>query len=117
MIRMPGAALLTALLLPAFAPAAFAAGGCLEVANVPADNFLYVRARASAKARVVERLAPDPDGIIRLEGPCTPQSVPWERRWCLIVHTDGPRVTEGWVKAQFAREIDCPSTGLSTFER
>jgi hypothetical protein len=106
MVRAASAAL--ALTLFAQAAPAFADGRCLEVTNVPAENYLYIRSRASARARVLDRLPPRPTGAIRLDGQCTPTSVPWERRWCPIVYRDGERTISGWVKAQWAKEVDCP---------
>jgi hypothetical protein len=87
---------------------AFAAGQCLEVSNVPADNYLYIRSRASAKARVLDRLPARAAGVMQLDGECTPTSVPWENRWCPVIYQDGERTISGWVKAQWATQVDCP---------
>lgn len=100
-------ALLAAALLAQAAPA-LAEGQCLQVTNVPADNYLYIRSRASAKARVLDRLPAQPTGPVRLDGECTPTSAPWENRWCPVIYQDGERTISGWVKAQWATQVDCP---------
>ena len=101
-------AIVFALALFTRAVPAVAAGRCLEVTNVPADNYLYIRSRASARARVLDRLPSQPTSAIRLDGECTPTSVPWENRWCPIIYQDGERTISGWVKAQWATQVDCP---------
>ena len=82
--------------------------GCLVVVNVAADDVLNMRAHASASSRIVDRLASDRHGIIHLDGKCVPESRPWASRWCPVTHYDGDRVTEGWVKARFVRDSECP---------
>jgi len=94
--------------LVAQASPAFSVGRCLEVTNVPADNYLYVRSRASATARVLVRLPPQPSGVVQLDGECTPTSVVWEHRWCPVIYVEGDRTVSGWIKAQWAKEVDCP---------
>ena len=82
--------------------------GCLVVVNVASDDALMVRARPSARARIVDRLKPQAHGIIHLDAQCTPRSMPWSSRWCPVTHYNGDRTTRGWVKARFVRDSDCP---------
>lgn len=92
-----------------FSPAVATSGpGCLVVVNVAPDDVLNMRARASASAAIVDRLVPGGHGIIHLDGKCTPTTKPWPKRWCPVTHYNGDRVTQGWVKARFVRDSDCP---------
>ncbi len=97
-------------LLPTFvAPAKATTGpGCLYVVNVPDWDSLNVRARPSHRSRIVDRLKPRNHGIIHLDGPCQPRWRKWGSRWCPITHYFDDRVTRGWVKARYVRDIDCP---------
>jgi hypothetical protein len=92
------------------APAAHATSGpgCLIVHNVASWDTLNMRSRASASARIVDRLKPGAHGIIHLDRPCGPTSRPWAERWCKVTHYNGDRVTRGFVKARFVRDSDCP---------
>ena len=90
-------------------PAAATSGpGCLRVVNVESWDWLNMRARPSASARIVDRLHPTRHGIISLRGDCVPKSRPWGSRWCPVRHFDGDRTSRGWVKARFVRDSDCP---------
>ncbi len=103
------AAVLAAIATPAAAPALATSGpGCLVVVNVARNDALNMRSRPSASARIVDILVPRRHGIIHLDGPCRPSSVPWANRWCPVTHYDGDDVTRGWVKARFVRDSDCP---------
>lgn len=82
--------------------------GCLYVVNVASGDALNMRARPSASARIVDRLAPGAHGIIHLDDTCIPLSRSWGSRWCPVTHYDGDRVTKGWVKARYVRDSDCP---------
>lgn len=82
--------------------------GCLRVVNVPPGDTLNLRAGASARSAIVDRLQPHAHGIIRLEAACTPQSVPWGQRWCPVTHTDAEGTKAGYVKARYIRDQDCP---------
>lgn len=82
--------------------------GCLVVVNVASDDILNMRASASASSRVVDSLVPDHHGIIHLDGQCIPASSPWATRWCPVTHYNGDRVTRGWIKARFVRDLECP---------
>jgi hypothetical protein len=82
--------------------------GCLVVVNVAADDALNMRSRPSARAAVVDVLVPGAHGIIHLDRPCIPRSRPWAQRWCPVSHYNGDRVTRGWVKARYVRDVDCP---------
>ncbi|MGD9501624.1 MAG: SH3 domain-containing protein [Methyloceanibacter sp.] len=76
--------------------------------NVSAGDVLNLRASPAASAKIVDALVPGQHGIIHLDGKCRPESIPWPRRWCPVTHYDGDRVTQGWVKARFVRDSDCP---------
>ncbi|MBX3570125.1 MAG: SH3 domain-containing protein [Rhizobiaceae bacterium] len=90
-------------------PASATSGpGCLVVVNVAYNDVLNVRARPTAQSRIVDVLKPRRHGIIHLDAPCQPKSVPWGSRWCRITHYDGDRTSSGWVKARFVRDSDCP---------
>lgn len=105
------AMLATAAALASFttAPAYATSGpGCLAVVNVAKNDALNVRARASFSSPIVDILPPGRHGIIHLDRPCTPNSVPWPQRWCPITHYNGDRITKGWVKARYVRDSDCP---------
>jgi SH3 domain-containing protein len=91
-------------------PAAHATSGpgCLIVTNVAYDDALNMRSRPSASARIVDQLVPGQHGIIHLDAPCTPPSLPWAQRWCRVSHYNADEVTHGWVKARYVRDSDCP---------
>lgn len=82
--------------------------GCLTVVNVAPGDALNVRAKPSARARIVDRLIPGQHGIISLDAACAPSSRPWAQRWCPISHSSGDGTTHGYVKARFVRDTDCP---------
>lgn len=82
--------------------------GCLIVTNVAYDDVLNMRSRPSASSRIVDELVPGEHGIIHLDARCTPLSRPWAQRWCPVSHYNGEKVTQGWVKARFVRDSDCP---------
>ena len=82
--------------------------GCLVVVNVAADDVLNVRASPSPSARIVDALVPAQHGILHLDGQCRPRGLPWGRRWCPVTHYQGDKVTQGWVKARYVRDSDCP---------
>ncbi len=90
-------------------PASATSGpGCLYVVNVASWDTLNVRARPSARSRIVDQLAPNNHGIIHLDAKCVPLSRSWGNRWCPISHYSGGPTTKGWVKARYVRDIDCP---------
>jgi hypothetical protein len=91
-------------------PAAYATSGpgCLIVTNVADDDALNMRSRPSASSRIVDQLVPGQHGIIHLDAPCTPLSRPWPQRWCQVSHYNAEVVTQGWVKARYVRDSDCP---------
>lgn len=101
-----------ALVAAAFAPVsavhATSGPGCLVVVNVASNDVLNVRAKPSASSRIVDILKPRRHGIVHLDGACRPRTIAWGDRWCPISYYDGDRVTEGWVKARFVRDSDCP---------
>jgi hypothetical protein len=101
---------LAALSLAALAAPAFATSGpgCLHVVNVARNDALNMRARPTANSRIVDILVPGRHGIIHLDAKCRPLDIPWASRWCPVSHYDGDRVTKGWVKARYVRDIDCP---------
>jgi len=82
--------------------------GCLVVVNVPPGDVLNLRAARSASAPVVDVLVPGQHGILHLDGPCSPTSLPWGSRWCPVTHYNGDRTTHGFVKARFVRDSECP---------
>ena len=82
--------------------------GCLIVTNVADDDVLNLRRRPSASSRIVDELVPGEHGIIHLDAPCAPLSLPWAQRWCPVSHYNGEEVTHGWVKARYVRDSDCP---------
>lgn len=97
------------LLLGAGSPSMATSGpGCLVVVNVAYNDALNIRARPSARSRIVGVLVPGRHGIIHLDGRCEPLSVAWGSRWCPITHYDGDGTTRGYVKARFVRDSDCP---------
>ncbi|MEO1747981.1 MAG: SH3 domain-containing protein [Pseudomonadota bacterium] len=82
--------------------------GCLRVVNVPAGDVLNVRAGASANSAIVDRIDPNAQGILALRSQCIPLSRPWGSRWCPVTHYNGNSVVDGYVKARFIRDQDCP---------
>ena len=82
--------------------------GCLRVVNVAYNDVLNLRAGASSNSRIVDRLAPDRHGILALRGPCIPASRPWAQRWCPVTHYNGNAVVDGYVKARYVRDQECP---------
>ena len=82
--------------------------GCLRVVNVPAGDVLNVRAGASANSAIVDRIDPNAQGILSLRSQCIPLSRPWGSRWCPVTHYNGNSVVDGYVKARFIRDQDCP---------
>ncbi|MEO1700465.1 MAG: SH3 domain-containing protein [Pseudomonadota bacterium] len=82
--------------------------GCLRVVNVPAGDVLNVRAGASANSAIVDRIDPNAPGILALRSQCIPLSRPWGSRWCPVTHYNGNSVVDGYVKARFIRDQDCP---------
>jgi hypothetical protein len=82
--------------------------GCLVVVNVAADDVLNLRASPSPSARIVDTLVPGQHGIIHLDGQCRPKTLPWGSRWCPVTHYQGDKVAQGWVKARYVRDSDCP---------
>lgn len=91
------------------APAKATSGpGCLYVVNVASWDALNMRARPSARSAIVDRLKPNGHGIIQLNSPCIPLSRPWGDRWCPVTHYSGYATSQGWVKARYVRDSDCP---------
>lgn len=82
--------------------------GCLYIVNVAQDDVLNMRARASSKAPIVDKIPNKGQGILRLDGQCVPLSRPWGSRWCPITRYSGDAITKGWVKARFVRDTECP---------
>ena len=82
--------------------------GCLIVVNVASNDALNMRARPSSASPIVDILVPRLHGIIHLDQACRPRSAPWGQRWCKVSHYNGDRVTQGWVKARYVRDSDCP---------
>jgi len=102
-------ALAALLLAGTAAPAGATSGpGCLRVVNVAEGDVLNMRAGASARSAIVDRLPPGRHGIIALRGPCIPKSRPWGQRWCPVTHYNGNAVIDGYVKARYVRDNDCP---------
>lgn len=96
-------------LLVDIVPAVATSGpGCLIVVNVASWDVLNVRAAPSASAPIVDALVPSQHGIIHLDGQCEPLSISWGSRWCPVTHYNGDRTTQGWVKARFVRDSECP---------
>ena len=82
--------------------------GCLRVVNVPAGDVLNVRAGASANSAIVDRIDPNAQGILSLRSQCIPLARPWGSRWCPVTHYNGNAVVDGYVKARFVRDQECP---------
>lgn len=82
--------------------------GCLRVVNVASWDVLNMRSAPSANSAIVDRLKPNGHGIIALRGRCEPLSRPWGSRWCPVQHFAGDRTTQGFVKARFIRDQECP---------
>ena len=82
--------------------------GCLYIVNVAPDDILNMRASASSKAQIVDKIPHKGQGILHLDGKCVPLSRPWGSRWCPITRYSGDGTTQGWVKARFVRDSDCP---------
>ncbi|MEL6921444.1 MAG: hypothetical protein AAFO77_10560 [Pseudomonadota bacterium] len=82
--------------------------GCLRVVNVPAGDVLNVRAGASASSAIVDRIDPNAPGILALRSQCVPLSRPWGQRWCPITRYNGSSAVDGFVKARFIRDQECP---------
>ncbi|MEO0543061.1 MAG: SH3 domain-containing protein [Pseudomonadota bacterium] len=82
--------------------------GCLRVVNVPAGDVLNVRAGASANSAIVDRIDPNRQGILALRSQCVPLSRPWGSRWCPVTHYNGNAVVDGYVKARYIRDQECP---------
>jgi hypothetical protein len=108
MIRLSLFAIVSGLVLWAPQAEATSGPGCLYVVNVASWDKLNMRAKPSASSRIVDRLDPEAHGIIHLDRPCGPKSVPWGQRWCKVSHYNGDRVTRGYVRARFVRDSDCP---------
>lgn len=100
---------LAVLMLAAIAPAQATTGpGCLRVVNVPYWDVLNIRARPSASSAIVGRINPRGHGVISLRGNCIPYTTSWPNRWCPIAHYSGYGTEQGWVKARYVRDSDCP---------
>lgn len=82
--------------------------GCLSVVNVAPDDGLNLRSRPSADSRVVAVIPPDVQGVLHLDGACTPRSAAWSSRWCPVTWYAGSGTSKGWVKARFVRDSECP---------
>ncbi len=102
--------LASTILLAAFCIEASATSGpgCLRVVNVARGDVLNLRAGASANSRIVDRLDAVNHGIIALRSACIPASRPWGQRWCPVTHYNGNSTVDGWVKARYVRDVDCP---------
>jgi len=97
------------LLAASAVPASATSGpGCLVVVNVASNDALNMRRRPSASSAIVDVLLPGRHGIIHLDAQCTPLSRPWASRWCPVTHYNGDSVKQGWVKARYVRDSDCP---------
>ena len=109
-IRLNRLAILAALLPVLSLPAQAATdSGCWVVVNVAAGDALNMRARASYRSAIVDRLIPGRHGIIGALGRCRPANKPWRQRWCPVSHSSGDYpTTRGWVKARFVRGSGCP---------
>lgn len=107
-MRLLPAIMATTLSLAAFPAVATTGAGCLRVVNVSPGDALNLRAEASAKSAIVDRLKPNAHGIITLNAPCTPSTLPWARRWCPVSHIDGDGTRSGYVKARYIRDQECP---------
>ncbi|MGI6851034.1 SH3 domain-containing protein [Mesorhizobium sp. 1B3] len=95
-------------LLPTGQALATSGPGCLVVVNVEPGDALNMRKRPSASSPIIDELTPGSHGIIHLDSPCEPLSRPWGSRWCKVSHYNADKVTEGWVKARYVRDSDCP---------
>ena len=104
-VLIAAAALMALAHLPAYATTG---PGCLIVVNVAYWDTLNIRARASAKARIVARIDPRNPGILSLAAPCRPKSAPWGQRWCPVAYSTGDGTVRGFVKARFVRDSECP---------
>ena len=82
--------------------------GCLVVVNAAAADVHNLRASPSPSARIVDTLVPGQHGIIHLDAQCPPKALPWGSRWCPVTHYQGDKVAQGWVKARYVRDSDCP---------
>ncbi|HEX5931733.1 MAG TPA: SH3 domain-containing protein [Methyloceanibacter sp.] len=103
------ATLALVLLAVGVSPALATSGpGCLVVVNVAAADVLNLRASPSPSARIVDTLVPGQHGIIHLDAQCRPKALPWGSRWCPVTHYQGDKVAQGWVKARYVRDSDCP---------
>lgn len=100
--------LATGLSLTAPAAMATTGPGRLCVVNVTPGDALNLRAQASARSAIVDRLEPNAHGVIRLDAACTPLSAQWGQRWCSVTHTDADGARSGYVKARYIRDQDCP---------
>ena len=97
------------ILLGAVSPSFATTGpGCLNIVNVAPDDVLNMRASASSKAPIVDKIVHKGQGILHLDGKCVPLSRRWGSRWCPITRYSGDGTTKGWVKARFVRDSDCP---------
>lgn len=88
---------LLALAMPA---AATTSGVCFRMANVPSGDVLNVRARPSAKARIVARYSNSSEVIIAKAGRCG--------RWCKVSLHDGAGSVWGWVNSRYLYRRECP---------
>ncbi|MBX8826244.1 hypothetical protein [Ochrobactrum sp. SFR4] len=82
--------------------------GCLRVVNVDAGDALNVRARPSAKSRVVISIPANNYGVLALKGECTPKTISWGQRWCPVSYSYEDGTLHGFVKARFVRDQECP---------
>lgn len=113
MLHKPGlrlAAVATALAIAGFAaPARATSGpGCFQVVNVASWDVLNIRAKPSARTRIIGRIPPRGHGIIAQEGRCLPLDVALPSRWCQIGYYDGDVTVYGFVKRRYLRPSDCP---------
>ena len=81
---------------------------CLRIVNVAPWDVLNIRARPSAKSRIVNVIHPDDETILKLDAPCSPKWKPWGERWCRVTEYYDATSVSGWVKARFVRDTYCP---------
>jgi hypothetical protein len=82
--------------------------GCLRPANVPPGDVLNLRAKPNATSRIIAKIDPESWGVMSMAGPCAPKTIPWGQRWCPIRYTTEFGTVNGFVKARFVQDNECP---------
>ena len=82
--------------------------GCLHVRNIASGDKLWLRVAPQLTSKILLGLTPDGPAIIHLDGACVPKSQAYARRWCPVsVYADDGHL-QGYVKARFVRDSECP---------